>query len=534
MYTKETIEAACIKSFPYPTANEGQMETIIQAVTYLLAGEQHVIIEAPTGIGKSAIAYTIHKALGAVKGEIQRSTILTHTKNLQDQYQRDFKTISILKGKTNYPCHHGAGPYTSPNCVKKCNTKECTPMVECPYVKRREKWMKDDDFANTNYDYAIRSPLQTMIESFGGPNNLMVFDECHTLPAKIIDIYTFDLNRNDYSALVGTKQFNQLFESIIGLLNLINDEHPVSMKPVRLSQNIVEFAENISSYVAQLVSSIEKNHPQYEIISNIATYLYFIRLVGVDHEVVVMKCEPGHVEIRVLYAYVVAKEAILCKATQFIHMSATIVGFKQYAELLGLSSYKTIEVANPIPVESRKVIAVNKYAISSKFTDWENYYRIIEALSKKHHNTNGIVHSPSFALLKQIKESVSTGLSDRMMISNNRDDILAELESKNNAIIMGASLSTGYDFKDDLARWQIISKVPYPYMGDPWIKVMLDRHPKLYAREAILTLIQSAGRVCRGVNDYGVTYVIDANFVSLLKNHIDLFPDWFLESIEII
>jgi ATP-dependent DNA helicase DinG len=90
-----------------------QQYEMARAVANALASEQHLIVEAPTGVGKT-LAYLIPAVLHAVQEE-RTAVISTHTKNLQDQLLLkdiplarsllgvDFTAIA-LKGRRNYLC----------------------------------------------------------------------------------------------------------------------------------------------------------------------------------------------------------------------------------------------------------------------------------------------------------------------------------------------------------------------------------------------------------------------------------------------
>lgn len=89
-------------------------------------GKKYIIINAPTGSGKSIISKTIAQSApdisatyrdfvdsGAiydieeddVPDSLKEGTaILTVTKSLQDQYKKLFPEDTMLKGKSNYPC----------------------------------------------------------------------------------------------------------------------------------------------------------------------------------------------------------------------------------------------------------------------------------------------------------------------------------------------------------------------------------------------------------------------------------------------
>ena len=90
-----------------------QQGAMASAVAAALEARRHLIVEAPTGVGKS-LGYLVPAVLYAVK-EGRKAVISTHTKNLQEQLlQKDFPiarsvtgtqaAVAILKGRRNYLC----------------------------------------------------------------------------------------------------------------------------------------------------------------------------------------------------------------------------------------------------------------------------------------------------------------------------------------------------------------------------------------------------------------------------------------------
>ena len=97
-----------VSSFPYAHYRPGQKEAIDAARDAFAAGSRFVVIEAPTGSGKSGIAVTMAR-------EADSAYIVTAQKLLQDQYVRDFPELALMKGRANYPCliaptHAAAAP----------------------------------------------------------------------------------------------------------------------------------------------------------------------------------------------------------------------------------------------------------------------------------------------------------------------------------------------------------------------------------------------------------------------------------------
>jgi Rad3-related DNA helicase len=77
------------------------------------------------------------------------------------------------------------------------------------------------------------------------------------------------------------------------------------------------------------------------------------------------------------------------------------------------------------------------------------------------------------------------------------------------AVLVSPSFSTGWDFKWDLAEWQILSKIAFP---DTRGKVMQRRcaDDRTYSNYiAAQDLQQSAGRIVRSEEDRGMTLIID-------------------------
>ena len=61
-------------------------------------------------------------------------------------------------------------------------------------------------------------------------------------------------------------------------------------------------------------------------------------------------------------------------------------------------------------------------------------------------------------------------------------------------MLISPSLQTGLDIKDELSRFQIITKVPYPNKNDRWISAKRDLNEDWYYWQTALKLAQAYGR----------------------------------------
>jgi ATP-dependent DNA helicase DinG len=86
-----------IQNFPFPTLRERQDYVLNEIDSAFTAGFKYIILEGPTGFGKSPVAIAVARTLGT-------SYICTSTKDLQSQYARDFQFLKIVKGKNNFIC----------------------------------------------------------------------------------------------------------------------------------------------------------------------------------------------------------------------------------------------------------------------------------------------------------------------------------------------------------------------------------------------------------------------------------------------
>ncbi len=92
-------------------------------------------------------------------------------------------------------------------------------------------------------------------------------------------------------------------------------------------------------------------------------------------------------------------------------------------------------------------------------------------------------------------------------------------------------MTEGFDFSEDLARWQIIAKVPYPYLGDLQVSAKKDKDEEWYTLQAVMSIIQACGRVCRSDTDKGTTYMLDEDFLTLYDRCGHMFPRWWVDAL---
>ena len=104
---QEKIES----KFPYTKIRDQQLEAINFVLESVQAGKKYIVIEAGTGVGKSAIGLTAARLLTGVSqgGDTSGAYFLTTQKILQEQYVNDFGgfkgPMKSIKSASNYTCN---------------------------------------------------------------------------------------------------------------------------------------------------------------------------------------------------------------------------------------------------------------------------------------------------------------------------------------------------------------------------------------------------------------------------------------------
>lgn len=165
--------------------------------------------------------------------------------------------------------------------------------------------------------------------------------------------------------------------------------------------------------------------------------------------------------------------------------------------------------------------------------NWKNKRAIkkIKEILDMHKNEKGVIHTSSneqaFWIMNHLKEY------NLMFVGGeDRNRILKDFtESKENIILIGASIKDGVDFKGDLCRFQIVFKIPYPQLNEQ-VKYRRDLDPKWFYYQTVMALMQAYGRGIRDNDDYCVMYIIDSSFKQLFNYNRGFFNEYFAEAVQ--
>jgi len=556
---------AVSKSFPYRTMRPYQKDVLDQVETALGSGKKFIILEAPVGFGKSAVA-------AALCRHLRSAYILTSTKQLQEQYSADFGFATIM-GKSNFTCQVP----TSSGRLVACSKGRCEAdwkLSDCPHylsfdqyedhLKRhcdkdskceklprigsgmvctyyKQKWDSFREHVTVgNYPFFFSELRYTEDVR---KRKLLVCDEAHDLERQLVGSAEYTLRASSIRQYhVGDGQafaiqyeegMERSAESWLetlgaakGALQGFFDAHKDDLTMQDRLTSGRGMLESLEAFIEDLKAS-----PENWIVASMrktATIDAYGGEAAAVEEVVFQPLDIAAytsplfetAEIVLLMSATVFSEALLCKTLGIPEERSTFV--------------KVTE--STFPVENRRIVAMDIAQLNRATMDasLNGIARAVDEIMDRHADERGVVHTTSYYQANYIIQHVSERNRARLVStegSTQRSELLHTHGATGASVLISPSLYQGVDLKDDLARFQVIVKVPYSDLSDRRTQVKMQRERGWYDWQTALRLVQTYGRSVRSETDRAVTYVLDSNFPGFVRGHRELFPAYFLEAL---
>ena len=550
---------------------DGQRE-IIEAIcnSYLDDPNATLVVDAPTGAGKSLIAmWSAHvlKELG------NRGYLITSDLSLQDQYESDFYRLGLrwasVRGVDNYECSVNGLPFSLGDCKLKGmgyeQAEKLSCYSSCEYLQNRRRSI-EQPVALLNYafwliqrNYVEDRMLQDSREVPFKSRDFVFFDEAHKVDeivqghfSPIVDIGIVDkfglANRFIQKQDIGTPI--QTLGSIKSIVNrlLTEKSKPALFEVMQDFRKIAKVYRKAAQITKAQAAKRFKNREVPRDWSSALTvfdrlkdvYCKFDDYVGLIKEVGTEAMVINQMEDEAKFMCVEESKMIQKylheKAGFKVFMSATIGDPRAFVKIMGIKNAKFIRVPNAFNYDKSPVVFVNRHKLSfrEREASLPKVVKILDQIISKHSGQRGVIHTGSYMFANYIKQN-SKHTFRLMDYENSKDKkgIIELFKKKDDAVLMGPSLLEGLDLKDDISRFQIFFKVPYPNVSDPLIKAKMQHSKEWYDWKTGISIMQGVGRSVRSKDDWAVTYVLDACFRSLI-NKQGFFPPSFQERIKTI
>ncbi len=529
-----------------------QKEVLEDLEKALAQSKKFIILEAPVGFGKSAVAAALSNYLGS-------AYLLTSTKQLQDQYSADFG-FPVVFGKGNFTCLVPTSAGKSVPCSQgRCQAdwklsdcphyltfeeydahklRACKRDAKCEHLEDgklcyyyEQKWdafMAPVTVANYPFFLAELNYTEDVM-----PRRLLVCDEAHDLEKQLVEFASFSLRASTLRS----------FSPKDGTDYLIRD---AGEDASLWTEQLAEAKGRLELFVRENFEEDEAQDQVASCKSSLASLEAFMKDLEenpanwiVDR--VRRSGDGATVEEVVFQPLEVGRYTgwLFEKADTVLFMSATVFSKEAFCRALGIPEEEAAYIGvkeSSFPVENRKIysLAVARLSRDSMDAQLGEIARAVDEIMTRHAGERGIIHTTSYAQDRYIREHVSPPNMARLLSTDgvsSRPALLRAHGSRDESVLISPSLHQGVDLKDELSRFQILVKVPYPDLSDRRTRIKLERSPGWYDWQTAMRLVQTYGRSVRSETDYAVTYVLDSNFPWFLGNHRDLFPEYFLEAV---
>lgn len=499
-----------------------------EAVQFAIESKRKIVVLCcPTGFGKSLAGMS-------VGSNYSTFTYLVSSKALQGQLVNDFPEVAVMKGRNNYPCEY------NPNL----NCDECmhNVLIQCEYYKSRcpyeiqKRVVLGSRWRLLNYHYYLFSTAYA--GTFGG-SKLLICDEGDLLEGLLADFISLSIPARAVKRLMIPKPKYITAEAKNGISSWIEWAEKVVHK--RISNRIGRVKDEIQeSSVGD--PDLPKLHRELKGLGGILERVN-IFIKNVDKEWIFEEDRNGGYIFKPTWIPEELSDKFFFKtADKFVLMSATFPPKEIMAKLLGRQpgDFDYFQAPSTFPVKNRQVYVrpAGDLAYKNFQTEAPKVVKAIKDIISTHPDEKGMIHAVSYKLCEMIM-NINGDIGRRLVThtSADREQVLQDFKASDRPMVLvSPSMERGISLDDDMARFIIFAKCPFLSLADKLVKKRVygsNIGSLWYRSNAAQTITQGTGRAVRHKDDYAVSYLLDKQIFNLIANNRNLFPEYWIQSIEI-
>jgi ATP-dependent DNA helicase DinG len=552
--------------FPMPSPRRFQAEAL-SVVWWALKHDDfdNIVVQAPTGIGKSAIAMTLQT-------QFQSAYLLTPSLGLAEQYKRDYgHALAEVRGRSNFPCWVRSGDAKDAPCYTKSGSCRHAKREEdggepCPYYEQR--------FAAEDARLTLSNPAYLFRAVRGFTNfdqrDFAIIDEAHDMEGFLSDLLEVRFSEKEWGLLFG------------------RDPFPSHLSPKDWREEMKERREQTKAIMAR--ADDEKavgriNEKEYgrirEAVSKVETAFDILLKPSNVHVSFDRNRFGTFLCLKPIRVRDYAADMLEQVSRKRVFLSATILDVDTFLHGLGLEDQRTLYVnitESPFPRDHFNVhyVPCGSMSWGKRKATIPKQVKAIDAIMQHFPHKRGVILPHSHAIRKELVDGlIAAGHEDRIIThdSNARAREVA-LESffkseRDDLVLISTYVTQGFDFKGKLAEWLVICKVPYLPTNDPVIgeRLLQDEQAwrsvhegtpscpyeppsrysgdlcgagftceapckRWYNLQTALAIVQGAGRVVRTPEDVGHLFILDGGWARFARSNAALLPSWFRDNVK--
>jgi ATP-dependent DNA helicase DinG len=509
-----------------------QLQAVQQVVAAFEGGNRIVVMEAPTGSGKTLVAELARRLLS------KRALYTCVDRGLQDQFVESFPYARVLKGRRNYPTLRFPERFTVFDEDQRLTAEDCNgvgrqkpcdyckPADLCPY-KLAKAAALHAPLACTNLAY--------LLTEANGPGqlsgaDLIVVDEADRLEGVLMDSVSLRLSE-------------RLRKEIDAPLWPDSSDLQTRAGAAAWDAWLGEVQQRLAQQIAHLEpDELFLSVPQRRRLRRYQNAYTKIDLVrdGLDQMRWVLETAERYVAFKAVRVGWAAETYLWQHGTQWLLMSATVLNATAMLRDLGITEgFAVVRMPSTFPVARRPVYFTPVANVVRQEED-AAVPRLVTALRQilaRHPADRILVHVVSYRLMHRLREALTDEIRALWYAgSDARVETLEQYLSEPAAVLFAPALERGLDLPDEACRVVVVAKIPYPNLGDPQVRARVDHWTpqgrEWYTLQTLRALVQMTGRGMRHADDYCTSYILDAQFETIQRRDGRLLPKWWTEAVQ--
>lgn len=545
-----------IKYFPFESPRQEQIDAINFALNAFVNGKKYVILSASTGIGKSAIGITISRFLRAnylsknpnsVNVDDAIGTmILTTQKILQQQYLKDFggnhaNKLKSIKSSTSYTCQlhdQSEDKLTCGEIHRLMSANAFFKVLYEPCVAKCRYRLDKQIFLNalegiTNYSYFFaESKYAKGIQK----RELLICDEAHNLEDNLSKFVEVVISERFASTQLDLKMPS--FSNMNDAFQWIKTKYKIAAQQKLM--HLTSIMDNMKD-VSKKFKSAQEFAQKYDVLDkHICKINRFIETYSSDNWVFNIVPANGKsstkLEFKPIDVSIFADDHLFMYGDKVLFLSATIFDKNVFCRSMGLNTQNVefLRIASPFEIKNRiiHIMPIGSMSKNNIDTTLPMMRDAIKIILDEHKEEKGIIHTVNNRVSNYLIENIG---NPRIVThdSTNRELVLQAHENCTKpSVLISPSMMEGVDLSGDKSRFQIICKIPFPFLGDKVVQKRMKLHKDWYSSKTMISFIQAIGRSIRTMDDYAITYVLDSDWEIFYRSAKHLFPKDILLSIK--
>jgi len=522
------------EEFPAPEFRPTQEQALADIRAAFEAGNEVVLVRAPTGSGKSLLARAV--AGCAARGGQTSATdpvgayYTTPQVSQLDDVAADplLEDLAIIRGKNNYDCilpGETDTPVDRAPCVREQGF-DCQVKHRCPYFSDRAIAANRHTAAMT-----LAYFMQTAGSDVFGTRDVVVIDEAHGL--------------GDWAEMYATIELGPRTVPDWGSLQpgAIDDLDDAAAYACRLREACDRGLTELRRQVELTPEAVARRDRLEELRGDLGWFVEDCENPGSPTTWVVDQPADagGEVTIRPMNPERFLRHTVWDRGRRFALFSATILDGDAFCASVGLDPDRValVDVPHTFPVENRPLYDVTqgKMTYDRREETLPTLARTLVRLMQHHPEQKGLVHCHSYDIQERLTDHLTefgVGARVRAHDRESRDAALgAWKRSDDPEVFLSVKMEEALDLRGEVCRWQLLCKAPYPNTQDSRVGARLENDRwGWYYRTALRTVIQACGRIVRSPEDHGATYLGDASLLDVFERARRTMPDWFCDQVD--